>query len=87
MRRDYSLVPRALRLDHEHEKPVLLTHGYFYPTNNEKVPEIENVDQVNPIQQQTDLFPFAGELKSLASLRRKVANDQYFLNQFSNVER
>lgn len=80
-----------MRLDHENEKPILLTEGYFYPRNNQKF-NIETTDQVNPYQQDTDLFPFAEDLKTVSSVRRKIANvkpseDQYFSKQLSNMKR
>lgn len=90
VRRLQSLVPRYLKL--EHKKPVLLTQGYFYPSDNHKLPEIENMDHAIPIEQEIDLFPFAEELRTVASTRRKIADvkpseDQYFLKPYNKKQR
>lgn len=90
VRRHQNLVPRYLKLDHEHDKPLLLTQGYFYPTHNQKL-KYENTDQIN--EQEIDLFPFAEELKTVTSARRKIADVkpsedyQYFLKQFNKKQR
>lgn len=79
VRRLQSPVPRFVRLDHEHDKPVLLTHGYFYSSNGHKLPDVDRENEIIP--QESGLFPFAEDL-SYATARRKNSDVRPSIDQF-----